>query len=57
MIFIVWVHMAIYYTAPVIITLIGFKEIFDSYIIKVISDEKCFWVRTPFPLGALFIFG
>lgn len=55
-IFLIWIHWGRYYVAPLTINLIGVKNIFSSFILQMISEKKYFWVRTPFPLGTLFIF-
>ena len=57
LVFILWLHIAHNYIGPLTINLIGFKHIFSSFILKVLSDRNYFWARTPFPWGTLFLFG
>ncbi len=55
--FIIWIYVGRYYLGPLTVNLIGFKRVLNSFIVKVISDKKYFWVRTPFPLGNILLFG
>jgi hypothetical protein len=56
LIFILWIHIGRYYISPLSINLVGVKKIFSSFVLELISAEKYFWVRTPFPIGTIFIF-
>ncbi len=55
--FIIWIYVGRYYFGPLTVNLIGFKRVLNSFILKVISDKKYFWIRTPFPLGNVLLFG
>jgi hypothetical protein len=55
--FIIWIYVGRYYLGPLTVNLIGFKRVLNSFILKVISEKKYFWIRTPFPLGTIHLFG
>jgi len=55
--FIIWIYVGRYYFGPLTVNLIGFKRVLNSFILKVISDKKYFWIRTPFPFGTIHLFG
>jgi hypothetical protein len=55
--FIMWIYFGHYYLGPLTVNLIGFKRVLNSFILKVISDKKYFWLRTPFPFGSIQLFG
>jgi len=57
LLFIIWIYVGRYYLGPLTVNLIGFKRILNSFILKVISEKKYFWIRTPFPLGTIYLFG
>jgi hypothetical protein len=54
---IIWIYVGRYYFGPLTVNLIGFKRVLNSFILKVVSDKKYFWIRTPFPYGTIHLFG
>ncbi len=57
LIFIIWLFSSSYYFGPFTVNLIGFKRLINNLLIRMISEKKYFWVRTPFPFGTIFLFG
>ncbi len=51
----VWIIVSQYYLAPITIGFIGYKKIFNSFIIKLISEKKYFWLRTFYPKDSIFL--
>jgi len=56
-IFILWLHVSRYYVGSLTMNLIGFKRVLNSLLIRIVSENKYFWVRTPFPVGTIYLFG